>query len=329
MSFANPLFFLLLILLPLLIFFYLRKNKESALPLSPSNLEAFQTKPLDYFLFHLPFILRILSVLLIILALARPQLGQSYTNEKNLGLDIILLIDTSQSMSALDFKIDNDTVDRLTVLKKILSEFIISRTNDRLGLIVFGDEAYTQCPITRDHGAILDLVRQLYIGEAGNATAIGSAIALGVKRLKDLDAKSKILILMTDGQNTAGSISPLMATELAIKYGIKIYTIGIGQEGEVPFLIKTPYGDRLIKQNTSIDELTLTEIAEKTQAKYFRGKSTEELTAIYDEINKLEKTEKEVKQYHNYKDIYEYFLWSAFITLLLELFLSNTLLKRF
>jgi len=329
MSFANPIFFFLLAFIPFLIFIYLRKNQGNALKLSPSSFEVLRTKLLDYLLFHLAFFLRVLSILLIIFALARPQLGQSYTNEKNLGLDIILLVDTSQSMSALDFKIKNDTVDRLTVLKKILSEFIVSRTNDRLGLIVFGDEAYTQCPITRDHGAILDLVRQLYIGEAGNATAIGSAIALGVKRLKDLDAKSKILILMTDGQNTAGSISPLMATELAIKYGIKVYTIGIGREGEVPFLIKTPYGKRLIKQNVTIDELTLTEIAEKTHAKYFRGKSTEELTAIYDAINKLEKTEKEVKQYHNYKDIYEYFIWSAFFVLLLELFLSNTFLRRF
>ena len=134
---------------------------------------------------------------------------------------------------------------------------------------------------------------------------------------------------MTDGQNTAGSISPLMATELAKKYHIKIYTIGIGQEGEVPFLIKTPYGDKLIKQNVTIDEATLTEIAESTAAKYFRAKSTEELTAIYDEINKLEKTEREVKQYHNYQDKYEYFLWAAFLIFLLEISLANTVLKRF
>jgi Ca-activated chloride channel homolog len=329
MSFASPLFFLLLLLVPLLIFFHFKKNKTSGLQLSLANGNRFKTSILDTLTYHFPFILRILAIILIIIALARPQFGQSMISEKNLGLDIILLIDTSQSMSALDFKIEEDTVDRLTVLKKIVSEFIISRTNDRLGLIVFGDEAYTQCPITRDHGAVLDLVRQLYIGAAGNATAIGSAIALGVKRLKDLDAKSKVLILMTDGQNTAGSISPLMATELAKKYHIKIYTVGIGQEGEVPFLIKTPYGDKLIKQNVTIDEATLTEIAESTAAKYFRAKSTEELTAIYDEINKLEKTEREVKQYHNYQDKYEYFLWAAFLIFILELGLANTVLKRF
>lgn len=329
MNFADPIFFFLLLVIPLLYFFYLKKNKNTSLEFTLADTKINLSESfLDKILYHLPFILRLFCITLIIIALARPQFGESYISEKNLGLDIIMLVDTSQSMSALDFKLDGDTVDRLTVLKKILSDFIISRTNDRLGLIVFGDEAYTQCPITRDHAAVLDLVRQLYIGAAGNATAIGAAIALGVKRLKDLDAKSKILILMTDGQNTAGSISPMMATELAKKYNIKIYTIGIGKEGEVPFLIKTPYGEKIIRQQAIIDEATLTEIASSTNAKYFRAQSSEELTAIYDEINKLEKTEKMVKQYHNYEDKYEYLLITAFIVLLIEIFLSNTLLKR-
>ena len=154
-------------------------------------------------------------IFIVIIVLARPQLGRSFTENKHYGLDIFLAVDTSQSMSALDMRWNNQPVDRLEVLKHILESFVMKRDKDRLGLLVFGEKAYTQCPLTLDHGAILDLIKGLQIGMVGNATAIGSAMAVGIKRLKDLEAKSKILILMTDGQNTAGDISPEIATELA------------------------------------------------------------------------------------------------------------------
>ncbi len=328
MSFADPLYFILFLVLLIVIFLYFKQSKLTSIQISYSYPNESFNNIADKILYHLPFILRILSISLIIICLARPQLGQSFSTNKNLGLDIILAIDTSQSMSALDLKLNNQNVNRLTVVKKILKDFIFKRPDDRLGLIVFGDEAYTQCPITRDHSAIINLINYIDIGIAGKSTAIGSAIALGVKRLKDLKAKSKILILMTDGQNTSGSISPNMASKLAEEFKIKIYTIGIGQDGEVPFVVDTPFGKKAIKQNVTIDEETLIEIAEKTGAKYYRAQSTEELTAIYNEINKLEKTEVEIKEYTNYKDIYEYFLWTAFALFILEIVLSNTLLKR-
>ncbi|MCH2226441.1 MAG: VWA domain-containing protein [Candidatus Caenarcaniphilales bacterium] len=328
MSFANPVFFLLLILIPILIYLYLKKSSINSLQISLAESNLGLTNIIDKISFHIPFIFRILCLCIIITALARPQFGQSFSTNKNLGLDIILAVDTSQSMSALDLKINDQAVDRLTVVKKILSEFILKRSNDRLGLIVFGDEAYTQCPITRDYGALLDLVNYIDIGIAGKSTAIGSAIALAVKRLKDLKAKSKVLILMTDGQNTSGSISPITASKLAKEYQIKIYTIGIGQDGEVPFIVDTPFGKKAINQSVTIDEETLIEIAESTSGKYYRAESTEELKAIYSEIDKLEKTEVEVREYTNYKDIYEYFLWIAFSIFLFEITLSNTILKR-
>jgi Ca-activated chloride channel family protein len=268
-------------------------------------------------------------VLLVIITLARPQLGQSFTVSKHQGLDIFFAVDTSESMSALDLNWEGRQVDRLEVLRHILKAFIIKRDKDRLGLLVFGEKAFTQCPLTMDHGAILDFVDNLQIGMVGSATAIGTAIALAVKRMKDLDAKSKILILMTDGQNTAGEISPQIAAELARELSVKIYTIGIGQEGEVPFRIDTPQGPVMVKQEIAIDEELLINIAETTGGQYFRAKTTQELESIYSYIDKLEKTEIEVKEYNSYVDIFERFLWIVLGLFLVELFLANTVLFRF
>ena len=328
MSFAHPWVLLFLISVPILAFMIWSENQSSSLELSITGENNKLSNFLDLIAYYTPFILRLLAISVLIIALARPQFGQSYTNSKNLGLDIMFAVDTSQSMSALDLKLNQQSVDRLTVVKKILQEFIMKRSNDRLGMLVFADEAYTQCPITRDHGALLDLVNYIYIGMVGKSTAIGSAIAVATKRFKDLEAKSKILILMTDGMNTAGAISPKAATKLAMEYGIKVYTIGIGEDGEVPFRVETPFGEKVINQATIIDEEALIEIAEKTGGQYFRAQSTEELSKIYSEIDKLEKTEVEVKEYNSYKDIFEYFLWAALFIVLLEIILGQSLLKR-
>lgn len=328
MIFANPWFLLLLLFIPVFIFLYLFRSNRSSLRLPiVSNNQSFSNL-VDALGFHLPFILRILVLILIILLLARPQLGKSYITNKHLGLDILLAVDTSQSMSALDLSLNGNKVDRLTVLKSILQDFVKARKNDRLGLIVFGEAAYTQCPLTTDHGAILDLLDHVQIGMVGPSTAIGSAIALGVKRLKDLKSKSKILILMTDGENTSGNISPQIATELAKEIGIKIYTIGIGQEGEVEMQIPTPFGPQLVRQVFHIDEEGLSKIAEQTNGQYFRAQTTDDLVKIYRHIDKLEKTEFEVKQYNSFTDCYETFLWIAFLLFLVELLLGNTILFR-
>lgn len=328
MIFVHPWVLLLIIPVLLVAIIYFFKTKQNDLTISLVDTKTSYANAFDKLGFYLPFLLRIAVLILIVIMLARPQVGESYTVNKHNGLDIFFAVDTSQSMSAPDLKLNGRAVDRLTVLKKILSDFVKKRTNDRLGLLVFGEEAFTQCPLTLDHGAILDLINHLEIGMVGNATAIGSAIAIGVKRLKDLPAKSKVLILMTDGQNTAGNISPEVATELAKELGIKIYAIGIGQEGEVPMKIDTPFGPLTVMQQTVIDEDLLVQMSESTGGKYFRAKNTEELEKIYNYIDKLEKTEVQVKEYNSYSDVYERLLWAAFLLFMVELGLANTVFYR-
>lgn len=328
MIFVHPWVLLLIVPVLLVAIIYFFKTKQNDLTISLVDTKTSYANAFDKLGFYLPFLLRIVVLILIVIMLARPQVGESYTVNKHNGLDIFFAVDTSQSMSAPDLKLNGRAVDRLTVLKKILSDFVKKRTNDRLGLLVFGEEAFTQCPLTLDHGAILDLISHLEIGMVGNATAIGSAIAIGVKRLKDLPAKSKVLILMTDGQNTAGNISPEVATELARELGIKIYAIGIGQEGEIPMKIDTPFGPLTVMQQTVIDEDLLVQMSESTGGKYFRAKNTEELEKIYSYIDKLEKTEVKVKEYNSYSDIYERLLWAAFFLFMVELGLANTVFYR-
>lgn len=328
MTFANPWVLSFLFGIPVIVFFYFFKANQASLNISLAVRRPGFSNLFDQIGYHLPFLLRMLFIALLIIILARPQLGKNFTETKHKGLDIFLAVDASQSMSALDLEWNGQPVDRLTVLKKILEDFVMKRDKDRLGLLVFGEQAYTQCPLTLDHGAIIDLIQHLKIGMVGNATAIGSAIAVATKRLKDLEAKSKILILMTDGQNTAGDISPQTAFEIAKELGVKIYTIGIGQEGEVPFKVNTPFGPRLVNQATNIDEELLTSIAEQTGGQYYRAKTTKDLSKIYENIDKLEKTEIKVKEYNSFIDIYEKFLWIAFAVFLVELLLANTLFYR-
>ncbi len=328
MIFANAWVLIFLALIPLLLISYFTKAKQASLNISLVDSKQSFSNIFDQLGFHLPFVLRILAITVAIVMLARPQLGKSFTVSKHNGLDILLAVDTSQSMSGLDLELNGQVVDRLTVLKFILEDFVKKRSEDRLGLVVFGEQAYTQCPLTLDHGAIIDLIDHLEIGMVGNSTAIGSAIAVAAKRLKDLEAKSRVLILMTDGQNTAGEVSPVIATELAKELGIKIYTVGIGQEGEVPFEVDTPQGPMLVKTEIAIDEELLIQIAESTGGQYFRAKTSQELSKVYQYIDKLEKTEVEVKEYNSFVDIYEYFLWALFALFSLEILLANSILFR-
>ncbi len=273
-------------------------------------------------------VLRILSFVLLVLGLARPQAGKKYSEISSHGVDIFLALDTSGSMRALDFKEDGKPVDRLFIVKNVVKDFIKKRPSDRLGLVVFGSEAFTQCPLTMDHGILIDFLKKIEIGMAGDATAIGSAVGISVTRMKDLKSKSKIIILLTDGENTAGRINPVKAAEIAKTYGIKVYTIGVGKKGKAPFLQKTIFGNRYVYYPVNIDEDTLTKMSDITDAKYYRATDKNELQEIYNEIDKLEKSEVTVKEYTEYRELFHLYVLAALFFLLLEILLGNTFLRK-
>lgn len=276
----------------------------------------------------IPIILRFLAIALLVLALARPQEGRKSMEILSVGVDIILATDTSGSMQALDFFKGKDRVNRLEVVKDVVREFIANRVNDRMGMVTFGAEAFTQCPLTLDHNILLSFLDNLKIGMAGDSTAIGSAIGIAVKRLKDLKAKSKIIILLTDGRNNAGNIPPLQAAEIAKTYNIKIYTIGVGTLGKAPFLVDSILGQQLVYQDVDLDEDTLKSIASTTGGKYFRATDRETLKDIYTQIDKLEKSEVKVIDHAEYKEMFPSFLVAGLTLLLLETILANTRLRR-
>jgi Ca-activated chloride channel family protein len=276
---------------------------------------------------RVPLALRTACLLLLVLAGARPQLYNVSREIRSPGVDIMLCLDTSGSMQALDFKLNDKPVDRLTAVKKVVGDFIRKREMDRIGLIVFGEEAFTQSPLTLDKGLLSELVEKMEIGMAGDRTAIGSALAIGGKRLKDLEAKSRILILLTDGRNNAGNITPDGAAEAVQAMGIKIYTIGVGGTEPAPFKVKTIFGERIVHQRVDLDEEILQKIASIGKGKYFRAADSERLSEIYEIIDREEKTEVKVKEFFHFRELFGYFVVPALILLCLELFLRNTFLR--
>lgn len=323
-SFANPGFFFLLLLIPLLIFHekYIRKYpaiKFSSVPLIRKAYIGKILNPAFLLLF-----LRILVIILFIFALARPQIGRASSEVLTSGINIILGIDTSESMRAIDLEINNDRTTRLEVVKKVVTEFIKKRSNDPTGLIVFGTEAFTQCPLTLDYQIMGNFIENLEIGMAGPNTALGDAIGLAVKRLKDLPAKSKILILLTDGKNTAGKLSPEKAADISAHFKIKIYTIGVGSSGRIPFLQDSFLGPQIVYSQADLDEQTLKMIASKTGGNYYRAKNADELEKIYSDIDKLEKSDIKIKKFMEYSELFHYFMICGLIILLFEVILENT-----
>lgn len=276
---------------------------------------------------RLPLILRALSLALLVLAAARPQFYNVSRETRTSGVDILLCIDTSGTMRALDFKIDGDAVDRLTAVKKVVKDFIVKRERDRIGLVIFGDEAFTQCPLTLDKGLLLNLVDKLEVGMAGDRTAIGDAIAVSGKRLKDVKAASRILVLLTDGRHNAGDVMPLQAAEALRALGIKVYTIGVGGKGPAPFRVDTMFGPRVAYQEVDLDEETLTKVAEAGGGRYFRAADSKQLAEIYDIIDREEKSEVDVKEFFHFRELYPYFLIPALALLALETALSLTIFK--
>jgi len=281
----------------------------------------------NQFLSRIPTILRGCVLALLILAAARPQFYNVSRDVRSPGVDIMLCLDASGSMEALDFKVGDEPVTRLTAVKKVVSDFIKKRETDRIGLVVFGEEAFTQSPLTVDKGLLLGLVDRMEIGMAGDRTAIGSAIAIGGKRLKDLEAKSKILIVLTDGRNNAGEIPPLAAAEAVRALGVKIYTIGVGGKGPAPFRVKTPLGTRLVHQRVDLDEDTLKKVAETGGGRYFRAADSRELSEICHIIDQAEKTDVKVKEFFHFKELYTWFLVPALILLGLEILLRTWMLR--
>ena len=323
--FEDPWFLILFLIIPYLVW----KRKEQA-TISYSSLEILQNiRAIQVgFISTIPLVLRLFAISLFIMALARPQEGQKRTEILSMGVDIMLALDTSGSMKALDF-IQNDKRDtRLTMVKDVVSKFIENRTNDRMGMVVFGSEAYTQCPLTLDQNILQSFLRKLDIGMAGDSTAIGSAIGIAVKRLKDLKSDSKLIILLTDGRNNAGNLAPLQAAQTAKAFGIKIHTIGVGTRGKAPFLVNSIFGQRYVYQEVDIDEVTLKEISKITGGQYFRATDLESLKLIYKKIDQMEKSEVKIFDHSEYTELFHYFLIPAILILFLEVTLSNTLFRR-
>ncbi len=273
--------------------------------------------------------LRILTIILLFLALARPRVSLEAAKIQTEGIDIVLAIDSSSSMLAEDFKIDWKRQNRLKVVKKVVEDFIRARKSDRIGMIAFAARAYTVCPLTLDYDWLIKNLERVEIGAIEDGTAIGSAISSSLNRLKNTEAKSKAVVLLTDGINNAGKISPLMAAEAAKALEIKIYTIGAGSEGPAPYPTKGPWGQTVYRQiRNEIDEDTLKKIAQETGGKYFRATDTESLRNIYSEIDSLEKTPVEEEGFRQYRELFSRLLLPALAFLMLEMILANTILRK-
>ena len=308
--FESPLF---LFLLPLVFFLWRSRN---SIPLSSIDIIP-KVQSLKSGLFPLKLMQGLLFTVFI-LSLSRPQLGDEQKRTNETGRDLVILVDTSGSMKALDFKIDGENIDRLSVVKKVLRDFVNKRKGDRISLISFGDYPVTLSPLTLDTSSLGETIDQLEIGMAGESTAIGSALGLGVKRIKNIKAEEKIIILMTDGRNNSGDVSPEQMSTVAKELGIRIYTIGLGRtNGEAPFLVNGFFGKKVVYRNVDLDDETLKKISRTSGGKYFNALDTKALEEVYQDIDKLEKRESEMFSHVNYRDLYPYLL--AFLALLVLL----------
>jgi Ca-activated chloride channel family protein len=324
-TFANPEFLYGLLIIPLLTFWYIYKDSKLKSDILYPSIAVFKTigPSLKQRLRHIVFFLRMLAFCFLIVCLARPQSSAKGENIYSEGIDIVLLVDVSGSMLAADF-----SPNRLEAAKKVASEFIDGRTNDRIGLVIFSAESFTQCPMTMDYTVLKNLLSEIKSGLLEDGTAIGMGIATSVNRLKDSKAKSKVIILLTDGVNNRGAIDPLTATQLAQSYEIRIYTIGVGTIGQAPFPIQTPYGIRYQNMPVEIDENMLKQVASMTSGEYFRATNNKALKDIYTNIDQLEKTKIEVKEFRRYTELFYDFLIIALIALLAEIILRNTVYRK-
>jgi len=325
MTFHNPAYlFLLLIIIPIIVWYILRQGKSET-NLRISSLKSFEKAPVSkkIYLRHVPFILRMLALILIVLVIARPQSSNSWQNQTSEGIDIMMAVDISGTMLAQDLK-----PNRLKAAKNVAIEFIKCRPNDNIGLVLFAGESFTQCPLTTDHGVLINLFNSVEYGMIKDGTAIGSGLANAISRVRDSKAKSKVIILLTDGSNNAGDIAPETAADIARKFNIRVYAIGIGSKGKAPYPFQTPFGIQYQNIDVDIDEPMLKSIAQQTGGSYFRATDNDKLKSIYNQIDKMEKTKIEVKEYNKKNEMYFIFALAALVLILLEIALRNTVLRK-
>lgn len=324
-EFANPEYFLLLVLLLPMIGWYVFREKKSHADLQFSSLRAFKgmRHAGRIWMRHILFALEVSAIVFLIVALARPQSSNSWQTYTSEGIDIVLALDVSGSMLARDF-----SPDRLEAAKEVATKFILERPQDKIGLVTFAGESFTQCPLTTDQAVLVNLLREVKSGMIEDGTAIGLGLANAVNRLKDSQSKSRVAILLTDGVNNRGAIAPATAAELAKTYGIRVYTIGVGTYGEAPYPIQTPFGIQLQNVPVEIDEAVLQQIAQLTGGKYFRATDNNKLRQIYEEIDQLEKSKIEVKHFSKKDEQYFIFGLVGMCLLLAQALLRYTLLRK-
>lgn len=323
-TFSQPWVFVLFALLPLLIFWYVKKGNAQQGAIIISDISAKGLTSWKNSFRHLPFLLRLLAVSCIIVALAKPQTTNQLQQAEGEGVDIVICLDVSGSMTAQDL-----LPNRLEAAKKVAADFVNKRTNDRIGIVIFAGESFTQCPLTTDHRVLLAAIENIHNGLLEDGTAIGSGLSTSVDRIRNSKAKSKVIILLTDGENNGGLIDPKTAKEIAKAFTIKVYTIGVGTEGYAPQPFNTPLGVQMQNVKVTIDEKLMKEIANETGGKYFRAKDNEGLVKIYDEIDGLEKSKVEVSTITRYNDKFFPFVVAALVLLLLEVLFKYTLFKKF
>lgn len=327
LTFAHPEFLFLLLLLPLLVWWHIRSYQRRTATLRYSNLDLMKSLPQrsNYSSRHLLFGLRWLAIGLVIVALARPQSGQTEEEVTTEGIDIVLALDVSSSMLAEDFRPKN----RIEAAKQVAEQFITGRSSDRIGMVVFAARSFTQCPLTLDYGILINFLKKVNVGLIDDGTAIGLGMATAVDRLRNSKAKSKVVILLTDGVNNAGEIDPLTAARLAQAFNIRFYTIGVGTRGQALYPVQDPiFGKRYVPMPVEIDEAMLTKIAEQTKGKYFRATDRESLEKIFAEIDQLEKTKVQVKQFTRYRELFVHWLALALGLVFIEVVLAGTLFRK-
>ena len=323
-EFANPDFLYLLVIIPMMIAWYWYKNNRSKAEMQISSTLPFASvkKSLRQYLYHILFVFRAVAIMLLIIALARPQSTSSSQDVTIEGIDIVMAMDISGSMLAEDLK-----PNRLEAAKDVAKDFIAGRPNDRAGLVIFAGETFTQVPLTTDHDVLKNMFKEVKSGMIEDGTALGDGLATAVSRLRDSKAISKVIILLTDGVNNMGALDPLSAAEIAKLYGIRIYTIGVGSLGTAPYPVQTPFGIRYQNMEVKIDEELLQEVAKFTDGKYFRATSNRKLKEIYNEIDKLEKSKIDVTEFHKKSEEFAILALIALLLFSLEILLKNTIFK--
>lgn len=324
LTFKNPEFFYLLLVLVPMTFWYIFRQKRNTASIQVSTTASFSKTPLTlrHYLRHFVFLFQVVAIGLFVVVLARPQSSDNFENVTTEGIDIVIALDISSSMLARDFN-----PDRLEAAKNVAMEFISGREYDRMGLVVFAGEAFTQCPLTTDRAVLLNLFKDIQSGMIEDGTAIGNGLATSVARLKDSEAISRVVILLTDGENNRGEVAPVTAAEIAKTFGIRVYTVGVGTIGTAPYPVQTQFGVQLRDMEVKIDEETLQEISNITDGKYFRATSNSKLEEIYKEIDALEKSKIEIHEFSRKSEEFLPFAILGVLFLLASLFLRVTIFR--